>query len=67
MKWLVDLYKGEIMKNNLEAKKILRDEIEEKRNELYELLELELNDEKVVDFSQELDLLINKYNELSRK
>lgn len=45
----------------------LKEEIEKKRRQLYKLLELELNGDIIVNFSQELDLLINRYNEINRQ
>lgn len=47
--------------------KNLKEEIEQKRRQLYKLLELELNKDIIVNFSQELDLLINRYNEIAKK
>ena len=44
----------------------LKEEIELKRRQLYKLLELELNGDIIVNFSQELDLLINRYNEITK-
>ena len=40
----------------------LKKKIEEKRQRLYKLLELETNENLILELSQELDLLINRYN-----
>ena len=53
--------KGVIM-NKLAEDKRLKEEIEKMRQELYTFIDENLSDERIVSFSQELDLLINKYN-----
>lgn len=58
--------KGEMMDKIIEHEN-LKEEIEKKRRQLYKLLELELNGDIIVNFSQELDLLINRYNEINRQ
>lgn len=52
--------------NKLYENEELKEEIELKRQQLYELLELDLNKDIIVKFSQELDLLINRYNEITK-
>jgi hypothetical protein len=48
--------------NKLAEDKRLKEEIEKMRQELYTFIDENLSDERIVSFSQELDLLINKYN-----
>lgn len=50
--------------NKLAKGKMLKEEIEQMRYRLYELLDADMPNNRIVSFSQELDLLINKYNEL---
>ena len=48
--------------NELAEDKILKEEIEQMRQQLYAFIDAEFPSERIVSFSQELDLLINKYN-----